>query len=291
MPPRGGGRLRSFLQYLLSAGKIPAATLLAAQLEQLRRLPAPAELAGESGLLSPEQLLAVLLKQAEGELSFFAACRELGLPEGKLREAVDARYATLRTPLLELLRADASVSAGTLDSLWAEYQAGGEAVASAPIAPPFAAPASALTLVPAEPEPAAAGFTLAESGDPLLDLKLKELTAYLNELVRAEGIELITVLTSLVHGFHNLKGILRFRNSGDAERWAELGEQLSRHATELGANGGVDRATFGGVGFDLLRAATEGKQALSNARKEELVRFLQDYRQAVEHRKKLKESA
>lgn len=178
----------SFLEFLLKSGRVPADRLARAQLEQLRRLPAPADVALEKGWLTPHQVLAALLRQQTEALTFVQACEREGYWGPDQDSGLQNFYAGLRIPLAEILRADSSLNAAEIDTAWAEYSGQPLAAPSAPARAPLsgAAPQS-------------------RAGDVFLDEALEQawqITSVLSSDPAKEG-------RRLADAFHRLQGILR----------------------------------------------------------------------------------
>jgi hypothetical protein len=268
--------VKTFFEYLSRSGRVPAASLARAQVEQLRRLPSFLEIAEAEGLLSPEALIKVLELQDQQDLSFAQACRDLGLWTAELDSELRARVDAARTPLADLLSADASLSPGLVQELWAAYRAGAD----------HSSPAEPVTAAHFPPDEEEHPPELPASGDILLDESLREAWALLAACPEPGSRE---AYDGVMHAFHRLKGTLRFQGPAPAERWADFGEQAFRLAAELGASAPTGLAE---AGRDALRAiAAEGPAAPPAppaSRKEELVLLLKTLRRDCEKAKNLK---
>jgi len=273
--------VRTFFEYLYRSGRVPAAALARAQVAQLRSLPSLLEIAESRGLLSPEELLRVIMLQEEKEVSFAQACRELGLYSAGLEETFRAELDAARVPLAELLASDASLPAGLITELLAGFRRGDALppVAEAP-APAFSSPAPAPTFVDEAPAAPAAEGMLGEG--------IRATWGLLELLHSAPESETALALEAM-HAFHRLKGTVRFEGPVNAERWADFGEQVFRLGTELKTKPNAELAN---AGRDALRAiaaeATPGAPALEAGRKEALVHLLKNLRQEFETRKNRK---
>jgi hypothetical protein len=255
----------TFLAFLLRTGRIPAANLARAQVEQLRRLPSLVEIAESKGLLEPEAILRVLLLQEEKEISFPQACRDLGYWNTELEQRLKSELNERRVPLCELLSADSSLPPGTANSLWEEFtrEASSPGNASTALASPSVSPCP-------------------ETNDALLDESLRGTWDALVALGQADCAQ-PEQLRAVMHAFHRIKGTIRLQGPAMAERWADFGEQTFKLAAEAAATTVGDLTA---AGFDAVRTiaaeANPAVDAIPAARKEQLINLLKNLRRAAD---------
>ncbi|MFZ9596012.1 MAG: hypothetical protein ACO3A2_08040 [Bdellovibrionia bacterium] len=95
--------MKYFSHYLVSKGVVSEEVLVKCLLRQVQELPILAEVVLSVHLLTPQQVLEVLLTQKKQKIDFQQACAALGFWTEELSQAVERVLAEKRRPIFSYL--------------------------------------------------------------------------------------------------------------------------------------------------------------------------------------------
>ncbi|NGN97442.1 hypothetical protein G5S52_07110 [Grimontia sp. S25] len=109
--------------FLLEAGLISASDLADAMVEQVRKTPHSVEILYEKGLISPEQLLAIVTLQNDENLDFRTACLQLNIWKSEFIDIINKEVEKRRGTLGQLLVERELIDPPVLLSVIKQYHA------------------------------------------------------------------------------------------------------------------------------------------------------------------------